>query len=330
MQVFLTVDVEAHRVIDEISGKPQDSLASILALLREVGSKGTFFVDLCEVPTWGQAFMGEVCHRILRAGQDVQLHAHPHHFTNDNGRWQLSDYSAEDQRKVLDFAVAQYTGILGRPPVAFRAGGFGIDQNTFTVLEDLGLKLDCSLMHGWNGCNVKQAMVGAPALVHGIRELPMTPVVTLGTGGRQIRTSSIDFNWLPLFMIKRILRRLRSDGAPAAVILLHSSSMLVRASAKNFVYKKRLERKFSKLLVFLKQESFVTRTVAEALEEDRLWTTPASRAWIYVEVNPFLQYWTLLFQSFVGMGFKPTFRAFVFGHIFLLAVLIVAIAKALV
>ena len=58
MRVLLTIDVEAHRVVDEISGKRHDSLGRVLSLLEAHSVKGTFFVDLCEVETWGEAVIG--------------------------------------------------------------------------------------------------------------------------------------------------------------------------------------------------------------------------------------------------------------------------------
>ena len=315
MQVFLTVDVEAHRVIDEISGTQHDSLQCLLSSLIETGLPATFFVDLCEVATWGRPFMQRVCERIREAGQDLQLHAHPHHFTKDSNRWLLSDYTRADQEHVLDFALEAYRDITGNKPVAFRAGGFGIDANTFAILRERGIELDCSLMQGWKGCNVVQDPIGAPSSIHGMSELPMTPVVTLGTRSRPIRISSIDFNWLPLFVLKRALRSLRKDVAPAAIILLHSSSVMARVDQVNFEYRERLAKKFVQLVHFLKEESFEVQTIGEAARRKDLWKQPYPSPALYVETNILVQYWILLFQSYVGQGFKPKFRAFLIGNI---------------
>lgn len=329
MQVFLTVDVEAHRVIDEISGARHDSLQILLSALNKFRLPATFFVDLCEVSTWGKSMMRQVCERIMAAGQDLQLHAHPHHFTKDSRRWQLSDYDRADQEKVLDFAMESFIEMTGRKPDSFRAGGFGVDENTFAILRERGVQVDCSLMYRWPGCSVDQDMNGAPRYVHGVRELPMTPVVTLGTRTHPIRVSSIDFNWLPLFALKRILRRLRDAGAPVAVILLHSSSVMARVDAVNFEYREGLARKFETLLEFLRKESFEVRTIGEAVRENVLWNAPTELPVVYVEKSLFLQYCILLFQSSVGQAFKPKFRAFLIFNLFLWMALLVALAKGL-
>ncbi len=329
MQVFLTVDVEAHRVIDEISGDTHDSLQCLLTALRTAGLTATFFVDLCEVRTWGQPFMRRVCERILEAGQDLQLHAHPHHLTQDSSRWQLGEYDRAEQQQVLDFAWNEYVQVAGKPPAAFRAGGFGIDEHTFALLKERELALDCSVMYRWPGCKVAQEPIGVPGHVHGIRELPMTPVVTLGTRGHAIRVSSIDFNWLPLFVLKRILRRLRQQGAPTAVVLLHSSSMMVRVDAKNFAYRETINRRFVQFLTFLKEESFEVTTIADAARTGDLWKQLSPRSVMDVEPNLFVQYWTLLFQSYIGQGFKPKFRAFLFLNALFLTALLMLLAKVL-
>jgi hypothetical protein len=329
MQVFLTVDVEAHRVIDEISGERHDSLQCLLTALRTAGLTATFFVDLCAVRTWGQPFMRRVCERIREAGQDLQLHAHPHHFTQDASRWQLGEYTRAEQAQVLDYAWNEYVQVSGMQPAAFRAGGFGLDEHTFALLKERGLALDCSVMYRWPGCKVTQEPIGVPGEVHGIRELPMTPVVTLGTRGHAIRVSSIDFNWLPLFVLKRILRRLRQQDVPAAVVLLHSSSMLQRVDAKNFAYREKLNQKFVQLLAFLKEESFEVTTIADAARTGDLWNELSPRSGMYVESNLFVQYWILLFQSYAGQGFKPKFRAFLFLNALFWAALLLWLAQVI-
>jgi peptidoglycan/xylan/chitin deacetylase (PgdA/CDA1 family) len=323
MNLLITVDVEAHRIIDEISGPHSDSLGEIFACFQRFGYRGTFFVDLCEVPTWGENFMQEVCNRIRGAGQDVQLHAHPHHVSGDRKRWLLSEYTREEQARILDFAVEQYRKFMGIPPLAFRAGGFGANRDTLELLAERGVKIDCSLMQGWRGCELMSPIAGAPFILHGIREIPLTPATMLGLSGHPVRTAAIDFNWMPLFVIKRILRRLRDEEAPVATILMHSSSLCMRLGSKRFPYRPSRLRKLERLLSYLRDERFAVTSVADC-EQLGLWQHAYSRPIAYFEKNFAVQYMTLLFQSFVGATFKRRFAYFIGANAVAAVVMLIA------
>src|SRR5439155_6264488 len=121
---------------------------------------------------------------------------------------------------------------MGTQPRAFRAGGFGANRDTLELLAERGVAVDCSLMQGWRGCDLSVPIAGVPTVLHGILEIPLTPTTLLGFPGRPLRTAAIDFNWMPLFVMKRILRRLRSEGAPLATILMHSSSLCMRLGSR--------------------------------------------------------------------------------------------------
>jgi peptidoglycan/xylan/chitin deacetylase (PgdA/CDA1 family) len=323
MNVLITVDVEAHRVIDEISGPHSDSLGDILACLERFGYRGTFFVDLCEVPTWGEGFMREVCNRIREAGQDVQLHAHPHHLSGDGKRWLLSEYTRGEQAQILDYSIEQYRKFMGKEPLAFRAGGFGANRHTLELLAERGVAIDCSLMQGWRGCDLTAPTAGAPFVLHGVREIPLTPATLLGFPGRPLRTGAIDFNWIPLFVIKRILNRLRQEEAPVATILMHSSSLCMRLGSKRFPYRRSRLRKLERMLSFFRDERFTVTCVADG-ERVGLWERGYSRPIAYVEKNFAVQYLSLLFQGFVGATFKRRFAYFIGANAAVAAVVLIA------
>jgi peptidoglycan/xylan/chitin deacetylase (PgdA/CDA1 family) len=323
MNLLITIDVEAHRIIDEISGPRSDSLGEILACFQRFGCRATFFVDLCEVPTWGEKFMQEVCNRIRDAGQDVQLHAHPHHVSGDRKRWLLSEYTREEQTGILDYAIEQYRKFMGTQPLAFRAGGFGANWHTLELLVERGVKIDCSLMQDWRGCDLMSPMAGAPFVLHGIREIPLTPATMLGFPGRPLRTGAIDFNWMPLFVIKRILRRLRNEKAPVATILMHSSSLCMRLGSKRFPYRASRLEKLERLLRYFRYERFTVTSVADC-EQLGWWERPHSQPIAYFEKNFAVQYVTLLFQSFVGATFKRRFAYFIGANALAAVVMLIA------
>lgn len=329
MQVLLTVDVEAHRVLDEISGERRDSLGAILSALDRHRMRATFFVDLCGRKTWGDAVMRRTCERIRSGRHDLQLHAHPHHATGDATRWLLSEYTPEEQRAVLRDAVQCYQRYVGEMPSAFRAGGFGLNDATIDLLRELGLKADCSFHWRRPGCAMRPASVGVPSRYRGLVELPLTPLVLLGTVHRPFRVSSLDFNWVPLFVLRRALRDLRAAGAEVVVLLLHSSSMYVRIGRRRLWYRRAHERKLDHLLRFLTEEGLPLTTVADALPTLDWDPSVGARDQIAVTRGPLAQYATLLFQSVIGFGISPRFRAFLVANVVVLAAMLGLLGWAL-
>jgi peptidoglycan/xylan/chitin deacetylase (PgdA/CDA1 family) len=309
MDVLITVDVEAHRVPAEITGAKSDSLGDILAAFKSVGLRATFFVDLCEVRTWGSSFMHRVCRRILDSGQDLQLHAHPHHFTGDSSRWLLSEYTRAEQAAVLDFAISQYVNFVGAPPLAFRAGGFGANADTLELLRERGVSIDCSLMRGWPGCDLPEGTPGVPSIISAIREIPLTPVTVLGTRNRPLRTMAIDFNWLPLFALKRILGSLSKADAPLITILMHSSSLCMRLGSQKFPYRRARLKKLVTLLSFLQEQGYGTVSV-DQLVDSRMWEERLAPEVSYTEKSFIHQYVNLFYRSCIGASFKPKFAIF--------------------
>ena len=323
MIVLLTIDVEAHRTKDEISGDKQDSLGDILAELDTAGLKATFFVDYCEVKLWGKEFMGAATQRILRGGHDLQLHAHPHHVTGDSKRWLLSEYSQEEQAQVLEYAALCYQELTGTAPTAFRAGGFGLNDATLEWLASHGITIDSSYVRERRGCGIRPRAHTVPSAAGAVREVPLAPIVTLGSSRKPLRTTPIDFNWLPLFTMKRALRQLRKDGAPSAVILLHSSS-LCRRIGDRFFYRHSYRAKLRQLFRFLRDESFEVATISDAVQ--RL-PFDHPREIEYVESNWLHQYAILLQQSLYGMFFKRNFAGFIALHVGIAFLLLILIAR---
>lgn len=315
MQVLLTVDVEAHRVLDEISGTEHDSLAFILSALHAHRMTGTFFVDMCGADTWGEAVIRRACDRIQAGGHDVQLHVHPHHASRDGTRWHLSQYSPDEQAVILRQAIDRYRAYLGRSPYAFRAGGFGLDDASIDLIREAGVVVDSSYLWGWKGCNITPVSKGRPSRYRGVTEFPLTPIISLGTLRWPIRIGALDFNWQPLFVLQDALTKLRASGAPIAVVLLHSSSMYVRVGERRLLYRRAHERKLHKLLAFLHAQEFRVATVTDAATRGLAEPPPPSDDTVYVAHGLAVQHAILLFQSFIGFGISAKLRAFALGHV---------------
>jgi peptidoglycan/xylan/chitin deacetylase (PgdA/CDA1 family) len=313
MRVILSIDVEAHRTLREIS-EGEDSLGKILEALGRYRVRATFFVDVCEVKTWGYKYIQSVCDRIKDGGHELALHVHPHHYTRDSKRWLLSEYSLGEQRKVIRYAVEEFRKLAGAAPSIFRAGGFGIDASTLSILSDENLHYDSSFLRGRHGCLIQVPHSGHREYftLGAIEEIPPTPVVTLSMFGKLVRSEALDFNWMPLFFIKRVFRFMRVEGAKLAVLLMHSSSMMRRVSKTDFEFRSENFRKFCKLLEYVnKHDHFVTFSDCEQISA----TDSVSRGLIYHEKNVLVQYSLLLYQSYVGRGHNRKFFIFWWFHV---------------
>lgn len=323
MSVIITVDVEAHRVIDEITGPTFDGLQKIINELDANAIKATFFVDFSEVHTWGFHAIKIACDKILSSKHDIQLHIHPHHYSGDRNRWMLGDYSYAEKVEIIKDAISNYKNIVGKMPLAFRAGAFGIDEESLEILFDNNIKIDCSYMEHAKQCKIDPWGGEGKIRIDAVKELPLIPVVRLTIFGNVYKSSSLDFNWLPNFYIKKILFRNRVRKVPAAVILMHSSSLSMRKSQNGFAKSKFFNKKLTDLLFFLNDKGFRTETVADWATNGSISKKQFDKA-SKAEGNFFIQYYLLLYQSWIGKGFKKHFLIFYYGNIgiVLLAILL--------
>ena len=176
--VFLlfTVDTECSvlrqpnpnpdRVVDELvfgdfgNGSPPAGIGLHMDLLERFGFRGCFFVDVLMEFEHGQAALERTVEAILQRGHEVELHVHPEHL-----RWSPSS-EVEDLmrdlagggvlrdrdafRRLMRLSVDLFERRVGRPPVAYRAGGYRISDLQFPVLEEFGIRVDSSVQPYFN------------------------------------------------------------------------------------------------------------------------------------------------------------------------------------
>lgn len=193
--VFLTVDTElAWRYhvagLDtatqfERSIEPAGvGIAYQLGVLARYGLKACFFVDPMPALVFGLEPMKRVVGAILAAGQEVQLHLHPNWAGatagdggKTHGRFELIDFSENEQRDLISGARDLLVAAGAPQPVAFRAGSYSADDATLRALAALGMRYDSShngAEHPWPsniGLPVRQI---APVAREGLIEVPVT------------------------------------------------------------------------------------------------------------------------------------------------------------
>ena len=198
--VFLTIDTEfawRHHVagldLDTVYTRSIEpagvGLGYQLDMLARHELKACFFVDPMPAVITGLAPIRRMVDTILAAGQEVQLHLHPH-WTGASlvdrragaSRGQLHEYDRAEQRDLIAGATDLLVAAGAPPPVAFRAGSYAANADTLAVLAELGFSYDSS----HNGAESADSRIGLPAdriapLDVGVVEVPVT-VIAEGPG----------------------------------------------------------------------------------------------------------------------------------------------------
>lgn len=221
MKFLFTVDVERDPFL---RGGPRfkgvdEGLPRLLDLLRKFRIPATMFVS------------GEVLHERSNLAHDLVAEGHElgsHGFDHSLGylnrcppKVSYSDILAS--REILASA-------LGEPPVAFRAPNFGVDAAILRTVEDLGFRIDSSILPGrrvrrWRAFTLVDHR-GAPTLPYrplrtdfrspggsGIIELPVT---SFGESGSPIGLGAINATGP-----KQTWTRLTRAGSTYALFLSH-------------------------------------------------------------------------------------------------------------
>ena len=114
-------------------------------------------------------------------GHEVQLHLHDQHLAasaDPSVRSLAGDLLAKDAdefRRILELAVDLFERRTGKPPIAYRAGGYRITDAHFPALEEVGIAIDSSVNAYWNS-RVSDWMRTRtqPFWVGDVLELPVT------------------------------------------------------------------------------------------------------------------------------------------------------------
>ena len=205
-----------------------------LQLLEQHGQKAVFFVDPMPALVWGIAAIEDVVGPIIEAGQDVELHCHTEWLAlagSDNplasGRTgqNIADFPIDEQFELLHFARDALVAAGAPPPVAFRAGNYGANDDTLKVLADLGLAYDSSHTPALPGaCRVSLGPKDRDPLIHhGIIEVPVGTIGTLNGGQRHAQITA-----LTLAEMLAGVRHARDCGHGNFVLVSHSFELINR------------------------------------------------------------------------------------------------------
>lgn len=170
MEVLLTFDVEVwcngwesieadfpdsfERYVFGHSRRDGYALPRTLDTLARHGLKGIFFVEPLFAARFGVEYLATIVRFIEDAGQEVQLHLHPE-WTDEarpallpgttGKRQHLTSYSLAEQQTLIAHGLRLLREAGCKPPVAFRAGSFACNPDTFAAVRANGLRYDCSI-----------------------------------------------------------------------------------------------------------------------------------------------------------------------------------------
>jgi len=97
----------------------------------------------------------------------------------------MHQYSLVEQVKILEVGKSLIEEWTGTSPIAHRAGGYGINKETFIALKNVEIPIDSSICHGWLNCKLEKITVNKIMSIANVIEVPITtmeirPFITFG------------------------------------------------------------------------------------------------------------------------------------------------------
>jgi len=203
----------------------------IMEICNENSIKAVFFVSNLDSSKFGEDVFQSICAEIIAEGHDVQIHTHPVRLFND-GREHMWQYSLDEQMMILRTALEQIKRWTGEDPVAHRAGAYGVDEDTFVALREVGIPIDSSSFYGHRNC---RAVITKNEVVEykGIVEVPITIFqrsrrVRLGnwTSRRESNFVKTDIDAAGLDELKSFVQQAKENNIKLMNLFLHSYSFL--------------------------------------------------------------------------------------------------------
>lgn len=255
--VFLTIDTEFawrhHAAGHDVAGIHARSiepagvgLAWQLATLARHGLKATFFVDPLHTLVYGKDALAPMVDGVLAAGQEVQLHIHPHwtgahaEVRGDHGKVDLVEYGAAQQRDMLAHGIELLVAAGAPRPVAFRAGSYAANDDTLCALAALGILYDSSHngAHApWPSAIALPATQIAPVARRGVVEVPVTVIEDRPGALRNFQICALSVAEMRAALLHAI-----AEKHVATTIVGHSFELATRSgTAPNRVHVARFE-----------------------------------------------------------------------------------------
>jgi len=161
--VVPTIDVEAIRslnvlgdfsklILGEIDNN-RYGIEKIISTIKKFNGTGTFFIDYAE-SGHGLNKLRYITKIVEENKCEVGLHIHPQ-FIADISRYLLNEYSYDEQKEIFRKCINNYLECSELKNLkTFRAGGYGADDNTMSVLRENNILCDSSYFRNHKWCKI--------------------------------------------------------------------------------------------------------------------------------------------------------------------------------
>ena len=237
----------------------ENGLGFLLDTFRDHGIAATFFTETLQSAYFGDAPMGRMVERILRAGQDVQLHLHPcwRSFRDPDWRETIRHAPPNDRcdgrgdAEMQDIIADGIAGLrrIGAPaPAALRTGNLRADRATYRAMEACGLPVASNIGAAlFRPADPALQLAGGRHRVGQVLEVPVLTYTQLEVGSRRL-ARLFTTTATSLGETVALLRQARREEVPTVVLLTHPFEFIKgdrldsgRQHA-NRINKRRLER----------------------------------------------------------------------------------------
>lgn len=215
-KIFLTVDTECHDEKKEnqyIWGNKNGKkygIERILELGKQYSIPVNFFVDFAEEKRYGRDYIQRIIDKINEYNQPVFLHLHPNYISEDENRTYLWEYSKEEQKFLLQEGIRLYRDIMGKDSFAFRAGRYGVNKDTYDLVNELmpGI-VEFSYTGGYGKmCHVERELINTVnhfSKYKSLKVMPNSTFIALDLFGKR-KTVGIDASEMSLIEFKEFLK----------------------------------------------------------------------------------------------------------------------------
>ncbi len=243
-KVFITIDTELSAALFQAGTDADGNFARSIACdgygvewqmdqLDAHGLTGVFFVDPMPALVYGPDVVADIVQPIVARGHEVQLHLHPEwlewskeHPVGDRRGRSIGDFDFDDQVTLITLGRQMLIVAGAPPPVAFRAGNYGADDDTLRALASLGIKWDASFNPTFIGdpCHIGLGIDQVdPVERLGVMEMPVSAIEDRPGHLRHAQVCALSAREMT-----EALTHAAAARRPAFTIVTHSFEMLSR------------------------------------------------------------------------------------------------------
>ena len=254
-----------HELVAGVVGGKSQALGFLVETLSRYGLVATFFVETVQTRYFPDRVMGSYVDRLLRAGQDVQLHLHPCWLSFKDGKLDRSNLVTDD---CSELETGRLTALIGEGadrigawtgtrPTGMRTGNFCAALSVFEAMRQAGLSHGSSIcLAAYRPLQPQLAVTGGVHDFAGIRELPVTCFVDVGPVGRG-RLRAMQVTALTAREQINLLNAAHGCANPVLVIVTHPFEFVKK---RDYRYAKLrpnrfIQHRFRRLCAFLSANS---------------------------------------------------------------------------